>query len=173
MTDTKISDARIAAAQERIDAYHPQPAELAEQQGDTRAQFEAWMTDTAKIIVGSGDPYTAGLERDYWRVWQAAIAVTGKQQVGKVPLCFITARDADQLRSHDVTLRHVATYWDRPGDDAVPVYLAERAPAQGIDLGQFRWVVLAAIDKFSRMPADASAAAKLRELLALIDSQNN
>lgn len=30
MSDAKISEARIAAAQERIDAYHPQPAELAD-----------------------------------------------------------------------------------------------------------------------------------------------
>ncbi|WP_312708647.1 hypothetical protein [Stenotrophomonas sp.] len=59
------------------------PAEPAEQKGDSRAQFEAWMTDTAKIIVGSNDPYPAGLERDYWRVWQAALAATGKQQVGE------------------------------------------------------------------------------------------
>ncbi|WP_414497685.1 hypothetical protein [Stenotrophomonas maltophilia] len=39
-----------------------------------RARFEKWMTDVAKIIVGSSDPYPAGLERDYWRVWQAALS---------------------------------------------------------------------------------------------------
>src|SRR5258708_1127815 len=37
-----------------------------------RAAFERWMIDTAKIIIGSQDPYPAGLERDFWRVWQAA-----------------------------------------------------------------------------------------------------
>lgn len=41
---------------------------------DTREQFEAWMVGEAKIMVGSSDPYPAGLERDYWRVWQAALA---------------------------------------------------------------------------------------------------
>ncbi|WP_414613224.1 hypothetical protein [Stenotrophomonas pavanii] len=39
-----------------------------------RARFEKWMTDVAKIIAGSSDPYPAGLERDYWRVWQAALS---------------------------------------------------------------------------------------------------
>ncbi|MCF3485143.1 hypothetical protein GUL16_15785 [Stenotrophomonas maltophilia] len=47
----------------------------------------------------------------------------------------------------------------------------QRSPAQAVDLGQFRRVLLAAIDKFSGLPADATAAEKLRELLALIDSQ--
>lgn len=46
------------------------PAQPA-QQGE-RELFEAWMVNEAKIIVGSTDPYPAGLERDYWRVWQAA-----------------------------------------------------------------------------------------------------
>lgn len=44
-------------------------------------------------------------------------------------------------------------------------------PAQAVDLGQFRWAVLAAIDKFTGSPADATAAAKMDQLLALIDSQ--
>lgn len=35
--------------------------------------FEKWMVDVAKIIVGSTDPYPAGLERDYRQVWLAAI----------------------------------------------------------------------------------------------------
>lgn len=37
-----------------------------------RKEFDDWMTNEAKIIVGSSDPYPAGLERQYWRVWQAA-----------------------------------------------------------------------------------------------------
>lgn len=37
-----------------------------------RAAFEHWMTHTAKIIVGSSDPYPRGLERDYWLTWKAA-----------------------------------------------------------------------------------------------------
>lgn len=41
---------------------------------DMRRAFEDWMTNEAKIAVGSTDPYPAGLERSYWRVWQAAFA---------------------------------------------------------------------------------------------------
>lgn len=37
-----------------------------------REEFEAWMRDKAKIVVGSTDPYPAGLERDYWKVWKAS-----------------------------------------------------------------------------------------------------
>ena len=37
--------------------------------------FEKWMVNKAKIIIGSSDPYPAGLERDYWRVWQARAAL--------------------------------------------------------------------------------------------------
>lgn len=39
-----------------------------------REEFEAWMRDTAKVVVGSSHPYSSGLERDYWRVWQASRA---------------------------------------------------------------------------------------------------
>lgn len=37
-----------------------------------RKLFEAWMVSEAKCIVGSRDPYPAGLERDWWKVWLAA-----------------------------------------------------------------------------------------------------
>lgn len=50
------------------------------------------------------------------------------------PVCFITARDAEYLRNQDVSLRYLATYWKRPGDDAVPVYLAP--PAQAVALAE-------------------------------------
>lgn len=56
-----------------------------------------------------------------------------RQPVGE-PVCFISPIDASQLRSKDKTLRWTGTYWDRPGDDAVPVYLG--SPAQAVDLGQ-------------------------------------
>lgn len=109
-------------------------------------------------------------------------ALAARQPGAQVPLCFITARDADQLRSHDVTLRHVATYWDRPGDDAVPVYLAP--PAQGIDLAPFRPFVQAerthlsgriercdAIGSADRLKALQAKARECDRLLALIDGQ--
>ncbi len=60
---------------------HPQPAELAEQQGDSRAQFEDWYVqnafDYAANPIGSRN---CGLMR---RAWHAALAATGKQQVGE------------------------------------------------------------------------------------------
>lgn len=37
-----------------------------------RKAFEDWMLNVAKIVVGSTDPYPAGLERDHWECWQAA-----------------------------------------------------------------------------------------------------
>jgi hypothetical protein len=46
----------------------PQPAPAS----DMRKAFERWMLDVARITIGSKDPHPAGLERDYWRVWQAA-----------------------------------------------------------------------------------------------------
>jgi hypothetical protein len=39
-----------------------------------RSRFADWMMSEAKIDVRSSDPYPAGLTRDYWRVWQAAIS---------------------------------------------------------------------------------------------------
>jgi len=37
-----------------------------------RKAFERWMIEVAKITVSSEDPYTAELESEHWRVWQAA-----------------------------------------------------------------------------------------------------
>lgn len=39
-----------------------------------REAFEKWMINEAKIIIGSKDPYPAGLEQQYWKVWQAALS---------------------------------------------------------------------------------------------------
>jgi len=113
--------------------------QVGEVQGDARAQFEAWMTNTAKIIVGSSDPYPAGLERDYWRVWQAALAARqpgaqalgwsgwATQKPGHMPKLWGT-REIAEL-NHDLT------------GDARLIFLSEQ-PAQGIDVGQ----VHAAVD---------------------------
>lgn len=35
-------------------------------------QFRTFMAEVAKCEVGSSEPYAAGLERDYRRVWQAS-----------------------------------------------------------------------------------------------------
>lgn len=39
---------------------------------DTKAAFEKHMLEVEKIIIGSSDPYPAGLEKTYWRIWQAS-----------------------------------------------------------------------------------------------------
>ncbi|WP_186056572.1 hypothetical protein [Burkholderia gladioli] len=41
---------------------------------DERAAFERWMVEDEKCIVGSADPYPAGIERQNWKVWRAAWA---------------------------------------------------------------------------------------------------
>ena len=37
-------------------------------------QFRIWMVEVAKCVVGSDEPYSAGLERDYRKVWEASRA---------------------------------------------------------------------------------------------------
>lgn len=39
-----------------------------------RKRFEEWMVNVEKIVVGSRDPYPAGMEAMLWRAWQAALA---------------------------------------------------------------------------------------------------
>ena len=80
------------------------------------------------------------------------------------PVCFLHPDDADMLREQRKRLRQVATYWEKPGNDAVPVYLGT-APA--IDLGQFREVVEMALEVPIK---DRSQRQQLEKLLALIDA---
>lgn len=67
-----------------------QPAELAEQQGDVREQFEAWAKsyghDLTRRPIGreGDDSYSDDFALYAWTAWQAALAATGKQQVGEV-----------------------------------------------------------------------------------------
>ena len=44
----------------------------------SRAEFERWMVEDFKCVVGSSDPYPAGIERDMWRCWQAATSARVK-----------------------------------------------------------------------------------------------
>jgi hypothetical protein len=37
-----------------------------------REAFEQWMIHTEKCVVGSSDPYPAGMERQNWKTWRAA-----------------------------------------------------------------------------------------------------
>lgn len=86
--NTKISDARVAAAQERIAEYHPQPAALNEVSGnsgelggDERARFESYRGgDFERDAQGY---YVNCRTAQDWAMWQAALAATGKQQESK------------------------------------------------------------------------------------------
>ncbi|TGY35214.1 hypothetical protein [Stenotrophomonas maltophilia] len=65
-----------------------QPAELAEQQGDVREQFEAWAKgrDLTPDTWGVSSYVSPHVDND-WDVWRAAwkvLATTGKQQTGHV-----------------------------------------------------------------------------------------
>lgn len=39
---------------------------------DMRKEFERWMVEEKKCIVGSSDPYPRGMEEDSWLAWKAA-----------------------------------------------------------------------------------------------------
>jgi len=63
----------------------PQPAELAEQNGDGREPFEAWATSKGLNVVRSTEDIARYAHTDTfyaWQGYQAALAATGKQQVG-------------------------------------------------------------------------------------------
>lgn len=71
-----------------------------------REDFEAWMTDVAKIIVGSSDPYPAGLEQSYWLVWQAAL------QAARQPVEFERAIPTNRRESAVKLLLELGFAWN-------------------------------------------------------------
>ena len=62
------------------------------------------------------------------------LASAPQQPVGE-PVCFIHPNDADMLKEQHKALRDIATYWKKPGNDAVPVYLGTPAQPGGSDNG--------------------------------------
>ncbi len=64
---------------------------------ESRKQFEEWMINTAKIKIGSRDPYPSGLERDYWIVWQAS-----RENLPKIKLPeYLESYDNGELNSYN------------------------------------------------------------------------
>ncbi|MCU1204281.1 hypothetical protein JAK25_10295 [Stenotrophomonas maltophilia] len=128
--------------------------------GPTDAAVQAVIT-----ALAARQPVVVDLPESLHDRVEALREVAARQPVGE-PVCFISPIDASQLRSKDKTLRWTGTYWDRPGDDAVPVYLGP--PAQAVDLGPVR-------DVFRRWHANelnsTDAMLALVEALAVIDSQ--
>jgi hypothetical protein len=134
---------------------------------EVREQFEAWMTDVAKIVVGSSDPYPAGLERDYWRVWQAALA--SRQPVGHEPFAWISRiRCVGPEYGKEIYGKLPVQSLNPLYYEHIPLYAA--LPAQAVDLGQLQKFAAAAVEFFDH-GYDGHGRAKLNELLALIDSQ--
>ncbi|ENZ6622252.1 TPA: DUF551 domain-containing protein [Escherichia coli] len=56
----------------------PQPAVV--DNDKFRADFERWMVEDEKCIVGSSDPYPAGIESRNWRAWNACRAAMLQSQ---------------------------------------------------------------------------------------------
>ncbi|MGT8070410.1 DUF551 domain-containing protein [Escherichia coli] len=56
----------------------PQPAVV--DNDKLRADFERWMVEDEKCIVGSSDPYPAGIESRNWRAWNACRAAMLQSQ---------------------------------------------------------------------------------------------
>ena len=52
--------------------------------GDDRAGFEKWMLETKKCVVGSTDPYPAGIEQEMWQCWKAARAILNRAEGEKL-----------------------------------------------------------------------------------------
>ena len=78
---------------------------------ECRKQFEQAMHDVFKTVVGSNDPYPAGLERDYWKVWQAAWNRRAETQVPEVALyhelLFAVASKFPNESRHQTALRYI------------------------------------------------------------------
>lgn len=71
-----------------------QPAELAGQQGEGRERFEAW----AETILGNNPNWRESGNGELARqAWQAALAATGKQQVGDDCIAVLSARIAFEV----------------------------------------------------------------------------
>ena len=89
---------------------------------DMRRDFEAWMLHTEKIIVGSSDPYPAGLERERWRVWKAAKECATAQQDSKDAMRYrlLKSEAYEAVVPHGNTLGGFRTAWItklHPGED--------------------------------------------------------
>lgn len=144
-------------------ASAPQPAELAEQQGDARAQFEAWHCEKFKTRWQTGAPtrdmhngvyaekYGPAEQQVRWEAWQAAwqAALAARQPGAQEPITVEAVatieRDSDGDRYvsflleggiSELEVGDVLMVADRSitdDDGSGEVYAAP--PAQGIDLG--------------------------------------
>lgn len=71
----EISEDTICALMSLLTNASPQLPQQAVVDNDKfRADFERWMVEDEKCIVGSSDPYPAGVESRNWRAWNACRA---------------------------------------------------------------------------------------------------
>lgn len=139
---------------------HPQPAELAEQQGADAHTLWA----TAQLAPGEG------IEDGVQRIEQA-LAATGKQQVGEVQGDTRLLADVDER----INTAKALGYEDDIGVgigllQCVRAALTARQP--GIDLGQFRRLIVKYRDSLVHRRYDAKEIAEANRLLALIDQRD-
>ena len=116
-----------------------QPVELAEPQGDARAQFEAWahaQSYRGGNIITDRDPdhpdvYAYPNAQLTWQCWKAALAA--RQPGAQVPFGW-WLEDANGVGYFSRRMQPAALYAHRttPGYSATPLHAAP--PAQGIDL---------------------------------------
>jgi len=120
------------------------PAELAEQQGDTRAQFEAWAKrQHYDLAREDGDGrYEYATTDMAWDAWQAALAA--RQPGAQVPDGVWEALQR--------IIENSALHGPASNEDAILVARYRRdllaaPPAQGVDPGQFREIRIPARNK--------------------------
>lgn len=76
--ELEAAEKRIAELESLMEPKLPQPAVV--DNDKFRADFERWMVEDEKCIVGSSDPYPAGIESRNWRAWNACRAAMLKEK---------------------------------------------------------------------------------------------
>lgn len=76
--ELEAAEKRIAELESLTVPQLPQPAVV--DNDNLRADFERWMVEDEKCIVGSSDPYPAGIESRNWRAWNACRAAMLQSQ---------------------------------------------------------------------------------------------
>lgn len=107
----EAAEKRIAELESLMEPKLPQPAVV--DNDKFRADFERWMVEDEKCIVGSSDPYPAGIESRNWRAWNACRAAMLQSQDSGIKDSWISCSE----RMPDTkTAVLVAKEFDRKGD---------------------------------------------------------
>lgn len=174
-------------------AMRAEPEQVGEVQGDARAQFEVWCDERgynrspAQNNCGITVPerYAHPKAQIAWEAWQAALAA--RQPGAQEPEVEFQCRLMDVKTDLPTeNWHHSPTFEENPGRGTHywvqyrKRYIYYTQPAQGIDLGQFRDRIKAAIDRIvnhqclMRIPVDnTDPDIVLADILRLIDSQRD